>query len=292
VFTQPIQMRFNELLGGDIADVSANVYGKDLGELRRIAQEIARRLKTIEGADDIRIATPPDVPNVDVRPRSVMAGQLGSTSEDVLRAVTAIEKGVELARSYDGRVPVPVRLRMRADASDPSFRKVRLPTPDGTLVPLDRTAEIETSETPSLVAHHRGTRRIVIGFNVRGRGLGAVVEDAQAKMSDLALPEGYRLEWGGQFATLEDAQRRLMVVTPFALTTIALLLLWLFRDGRPVAFVLLNIPVAAVGGLIALNVRGLPLSISAGVGFIALSGIAVLNGVVLFTRIQQVERAG
>lgn len=292
VFTQPIQMRFNELLGGDIADVSANIYGRNLARLRDLAEQVAERLKSVDGAEDIRIASPPDVPTVDVRPRPVMSAQLGFTGDDVLRSVMAVEKGVEVARTYDGRVPVPVRVRVRADGSTTDFASLRIPTPRGELVPIERAAVIEQRETPSLVAHHGGNRRIVIGFNVRGRGLGAVVKDAQADLADFELPEGYRIEWGGQFETLKSAQRRLAVVTPIALATITLLLLWLFRDWRPAAFVLLNIPVATVGGLVALNLRGLPLSISAAVGFIALSGIAVLNGVVLFTRVQQLEKAG
>jgi heavy metal efflux system protein len=292
VFTQPIQMRFNELLGGNTADVSANVYGKDLEQLRLLAEEVASRLRTIEGAADIRIASPPDVPTVDVRPRPLLAGQLGFTGDDILRAVMAVERGVEVARSYDGRVPLSVRIKLKSDRSTTDLPSLRIPTSEGELVPILRAAQIEERRTPSIVFHHQGQRRIVIGFNVRGRGLGTVVDEAQEKMVSLKLPEGYRIEWGGQFESLQSAQRRLMVIGPLALAVIALLLLWLFRDWRPVAFVLLNVPVATVGGLLALNLRGLPLSISAAVGFIALSGIAVLNGVVLFTRIQQLEKAG
>lgn len=292
VFTQPIQMRFNELLGGDIADVSANIYGRDLSELRRLAERVADTIEAVEGAEDIRIASPPDVPNLDVRPRPILAGQMGIDGGEVLRSVMAVETGIEAARTYDGRVPIPVRVRLESDRSAPDLPSLRIPAPDGSLIPLARAAEIEESLTPSLVSHHRGMRRIVIGFNVRGRGLGAVVDDAKEELEDLELPDGYRLEWGGQYATLQSAQLRLAVIMPLALAAIALLLLGLFRDARPVAFVLLNIPVAAVGGLVALNARGLPLSISAAVGFIALSGIAVLNGVVLFTRIRQLEGGG
>jgi len=292
VFTQPIQMRFNELLGGETADVSANIYGKDLGELRTLAEGVASLLASIPGAEDIRIASPPDVPAMDVRPRPVLSGQLGLSSDDVLRTVMAVEKGVEVARSYDGRVPLPVRLRIRGAESARALPELRIPTPDGRLVPLERAASIEHDDTPSMVAHDGGNRRIVVGFNVRGRGLGAVVDQAKAKMVELRIPEGYRIEWGGQFESLKSAQRQLALVAPVVFVIITLLLLWLFRDGRPAAFVLLNVPVATVGGLVALQLRGLPLSISASVGFIALSGIAVLNGVVLFTRIQQLEREG
>jgi cobalt-zinc-cadmium resistance protein CzcA len=291
-FTQPIQMRFNELIGGDIADVTANLYGPDLDALREHAEAIARRLRAIDGVADVRIAAPPDVPTIDVRPRAVQAAQLGFTGADVLQAVTAVEQGIEVARSYDGRVPLPVRVKLASAGSDFGLGEVRVPTSDGDLLPLSSLAHIRTDRTPSRVDHHGGSRRIVVGFNVRGRGLGTVVEEAQDQMADLELPEGFRLEWGGQVETLRQAQARLLVVTPIALALVVGLLLLLFRDGRPVAMVLLNVPLAAVGGILALQLRGLPLSISASIGFIVLSGIAVLNGVVLFARIRQVERAG
>lgn len=291
VFTQPIQMRFNELLGGDIADVSVSVYGEDLEVLRELAEEVEAAMKTIEGAADVRITSPPEVPRIDVSPDPVIAGQLGLTGVEILHTVTALEKGLEAARVYDGRVSVPVRLRLDAPASQVDLPMTPVVAPGGRIIPLQRVADIEEETSPSQIAHRGARRRVIVGFNVRGQSLGAVVSEGQARLRDLRLPPGYRIEWGGQYESLEQAQAQLSVVGPIALGLIFLMLLALFRDLRLVLLVLTNVPVAAVGGLLALHLRGLPLSISAGVGFIALSGIAVLNGVVLLSRVQHLEKA-
>ncbi|MGF1509935.1 MAG: efflux RND transporter permease subunit [Myxococcota bacterium] len=290
VFTQPIQMRFNELLGGDIADVSANVYGPDLKTLRRLAEQVAERLRNIPGATDVRIGSPPEVPVMDVVPDWIMAGQLGFRAEDVLRVVEARRQGLEVGSTYDGRVPVPVRLRSGESESAMELSSHLVASRNGELVPFRRLAEINHVMTPSLIQHHRGLRRLQVGFNVRDRGLAAVVDDARTRLSDLALPSGYRIVWGGQFETLEQAKRRLAVVIPIALALVAGLLLLLFKEIRLVVFVLFQVPIAAVGGIILLGLSGLPLTISAAIGFLVLSGIAVLNGVVLWVRVQHLER--
>ncbi len=289
-FTQPIQMRFNELIGGDTADVSVSVFGPDLLELRRLAESVRSLAASVTGADDVRISAPPEVLSIDVYPHPLLAGQAGLTADDVLRTVQAVEVGIEVARVYDGRVPVPVRIKQGSEVSSATIRQTPILTGEGELVPLSSVARVEEQATPSLVAHESSSRRIVVGFNVRGRGLGSVVAEVRELVtSRVDLPEGYRLEWGGQYQSLQDAQQRLLRVGPLALVLIAALLLGLFGSIRPALFVLTNIPIAAVGGLIALSLRGLPLSISAAVGFIALSGIAVLNGVVLFARILELE---
>jgi cobalt-zinc-cadmium resistance protein CzcA len=290
-FTQPIQMRFNELLEGETADVTVSIFGPDLLRLRTEAERLARTLRDVPGAADVRITAPPEVETLQIRPRPLMAAQLGVESDEILTTVEAMESGVEVARTYRGRVPVPVRIRVRGAGAATSVPQQPVATPSGELVPLERLAQVKREATPSLIAHENGTRRIVIGFNVRERSLGAVVTEAQERL-ETDLPAGYRMSWGGQFESLEQARARLRTVAPLALAAIVGLLLFLFKSVRPAAYVLSNVPVAAVGGLVALNVRGLPLSISAIVGFIALSGIAVLNGVVLFSRIQQLERDG
>jgi len=284
-FTQPIQMRFNELVGGDVSDVSISVYGPELDGLAAIAADIEERLSGLEGATDVRIQSPPDVPLADVRPDPLRAAMHGLDTRDVLDAVRAFRVGLPAGTTYDGARAIPIRVRLETPSAF-TLEDAPLPTPAG-VVPLDAVATVEVVPSPSLVNHDDAERRVVVGFNVRGRDLGSVVEDARAALSDLPLPEGHRLRWGGQLETLRDAQRRLAVVIPLALGGIAALLLLLFRRIRPVWIIGLHVPFAALGGIVALTVRDLPVSISAAIGFVALSGIAVLNGVVLVSRIEQ-----
>lgn len=180
------------------------------------------------------------------------------------------------------------------DVSDAfSLEQAPVPTADGALLPLSRIAEVRRVQTASLVNREEAQRRIVVGFNVRGRDLGGVVEDATAAVtSALGTPMGYRLVWGGQYEHLEQAKRRLAVVIPLVMMLIVGVLLWLFRALRPALIIFANVPFAVVGGVMALSLRGLPVSISAAIGFIALSGIAVLNGVVWMTRLRQAEGMG
>ncbi len=291
-FTQPIQMRFNELVGGETTDVALSIYGPDLDELRRLAKRAAEILQGEEGAVDVRINAPPRLPLIDVAPSPLAADQAGLKVQEIMTAVTALRSGVVVGDTYEGRLKIPVRLRLEGSDRAYALPSLSLPTPSGELVPLSRVAKITQSETPALVSHKNGLRRIVVGFNVRGGSLGDVVEAAQAQVAALPLPPGYRLEWGGQYATLKAAKARMALVIPAALFGIVALLMWTFGRLRPALLILLNVPFAGVGGMIALAVRDLPVSISAAVGFIALSGIAVLNGVVLINRLLSFEKAG
>lgn len=228
-----------------------------------------------------------------MRPDPLAVAQHGLSVDGVIRAVAAVRAGVELGRSYDGPTALPVRLRLGEPPPADALERVGLPTAAGHLVPLSAVAELRTVQTPALVSHRDGERRLVVGFNVRGRSLGEVVAEARALIArGPRLAPGYRLEWGGQLATMEAAQRRMAVVVPVALISILLILIWIFHALRPALLILLNVPFAGVGGMLALAARGLPVSISAAIGFIALSGIAVLNGVVLMSRIQEQEAAG
>ncbi len=292
-FTQPIQMRFNELVGGEATDVSVSIYGEDLAELRRLADETLAILEQVEGSVDARISAPPDVRLLEVRPRHLVAAEAGFRAEDVLKHVTALRVGLDSGRTYDGPLAIPIRVKLQTDVDALRVGQVRVPTEDGRLLPLQQLAVIEEVRAPALINRHGAQRRLVVGFNVRGRDLGSVVEEAQTRLdANLTLPDGMRLEWGGQYEGLERARARLAVVVPVVLVSILVLLLWLFRNLRPALLILLNVPFAAVGGIALLSLRGMPISISAAIGFIALSGIAVLNGVVLMSALVAEEKAG
>ena len=292
-FTQPIQMRFNELLGGAVTDVTIGVYGDDLGELRKAALAVQSAILGVPGVADPRLLVPPDVPVLEVRPRFLESSQLGFTPADVLDIVQAARTGIVVGLTYDGPVRIPIRLRVANSASASDLGTVPIPLRSGGLIPLERVATIETVSAPIAVSHQNGQRRILVGFNVRDGDLGTVVGAARARVdSTLRLNSGYRLVWGGQYETLQAAKRRLMFIVPLVLVLILGVLFLAFASLRPALLISLNIPFACVGGIAALSARGLPVSMSAAVGFIALSGVAVLNGVVLISRVLALQEEG
>ncbi|NMO19838.1 CusA/CzcA family heavy metal efflux RND transporter [Pyxidicoccus fallax] len=292
-FTQPIQMRFNELLGGAVTDVALSIYGEDLGELSRLARRAAAMLREEPGAVDVRVLAPPEVPLFEVTPRPLDSARAGLGAVDVLEAVRAVRTGVEVGATWDGAVRVPIVLRLTGAPDAFSLANLPVPTDTGGLVPLSRVADVRLTSSPGLVSREGGQRRLVVGFNVRGADLGTVVGRARARVEQaLAPPDGYRLEWGGQYETLTEARQRLSLVLPAVALLIFAVLLFAFRHLRPALAIFANVPFACVGGMMALAARDLPVSISAAVGFIALSGIAVLNGVVLMSREQRLEAEG
>ena len=293
-FTQPIQMRFNELVGGSVTDVSLSIFGEDLDALHAFADDVVSAFVSVDGADDVRVLAPPSVGLLEVRPRPLEASRFGFRSEDVLAHVKAARAGIPAGTTYDGPVHVPIRVRLGPYPSALSFESYLLPTRDGSLVALSQVADISAERGPALVNHEMAQRRVVVGFNVRERDLGSVVRDAQhiLETPDLAPPEGAVLVWGGQYESLRSARVHLGIILPVVLVSMLALLLSLFRRLGPALIILLNVPFAAVGGMIALYARGLPLSVSAMVGFIALSGIAVLNGVVWVTALMNELDAG
>jgi cobalt-zinc-cadmium resistance protein CzcA len=289
-FTQPIQMRFNELLGGDVTDVSVSVFGPDLAIARGVAEDIERRLAGLDGAEDVRLLAPPGVPLLDVVPDPLRAARHGLRVADVLDAVQAYQVGLPAGATYDDVLRIPMRVRL-SPPSAVDLAGALIPTASG-LVPLSEVAQVRQVETPSVIHHDRSERRVAVGFNVRGRDLGSVAQEAQERLADMVVPAGYRPVWGGQYEAFEAAKRRLMWVVPLVLLGILAVLLLLFRRFQPVLIIALHIPFAAVGGIVALLLRDLPISISAAIGFIALSGIAVLNGVVLVARIEDEGASG
>lgn len=292
-YTQPIQMRFNELLGGSTSDIALSVFGDDLGELERLANAMARVLRGIEGAVDVRITSPPSVPLLEVRPRTLDAAQLGFDARDVLDVVRAQRAGLLAGTTFDGPIRVPVRVLLGETPSAFDVWRAQVPTEGGSLVTLSALADVELRETPALVNHQQAARRILIGFNVRERDLGSVVREAESRIeAEVPRPRGYRVVWGGQYESLTRARARLAYVVPAVLILILVLLYRVLGRVRSTVLVSLNVPFAAVGGMIALALRGMPISISAAIGFIALSGIAVLNGVVLVARMHAEEDGG
>ena len=292
-FTQPIQMRFNELLGGAVTDVAVSVYGADLAVLRELSEKIAAAIAAEKGAADVKVLAPPDVSLIEVEPKALEASQVGLGVGEVLDVVQAVKNGIEVGATYDGPLRIPVVLRVSGATGAFDLPNLRLPTATGGLVPLARVAKVETLPTPGMVSHQDGERRIVVGFNVRGADLGDLVARAQARVDRaVPLPRGYRLAWGGQYETFQEASRRLLVVVPAAVALILLALFAAFRRVKPMLVIFTNVPFACVGGMVALTIRGMPVSISAAVGFIALSGVAVLNGVVLLSRVLANEAAG
>lgn len=292
-FTQPIQMRFNELVGGSVTDVVVAVYGEDIERTRAVAERIQAIVQAVPGATDTRILAPPAVSLLEVRPRLLEAARLGFSTAEVLDLALALRVGIDVGTTWDGPTRIPIRLRLQHGSDAFTLAETMIPTPSGDVVALARIVELVHLETPALVNRHNAQRRVLVGFNVRGAELGDVVLAAQAAVErQLENTTGVRLHWGGQYAQLESARQRLAIVIPAVLLGVWILLLIVFRAFRPAAVIFLNVPFAVVGGILALWSRDLSVSISAAIGFIALSGIAVLNGVVLMSSVLQHERAG
>ena len=293
-FTQPIQMRMNELLSGVRADVAVKVYGDDLPTLARLGAQIARVLRTVRGATDLRADRVEGMPVLRATVDRHAAARLGADAQEALSMIEAIG-GRTVGSVLEGRQRYPLRVRLPAGLRDDLEALRRLPVHiagDAT-VPLRDVARLELIDEPVVINRESLARRLVVQTNVRGRDLGGFAAEAQRAVTrSVHLPPGYRLEWGGQFENLERAKLRLMVVVPLALAMILALLYASFRSVGATLLIFANVPFAATGGVLALWARGLPLSLSASVGFIALFGVAVLNGLVLVTQVRQLRAAG
>jgi cobalt-zinc-cadmium resistance protein CzcA len=292
-FTQPIEMRFNELVAGSKSDLAVKIFGDDLDVLAEKGRELASVLADVPGAADVRVEQTEGLPLIRVRADRERMARYGVSVEDVLAPVEAARSGRVVGSLIEGRRRFDVAVRL-ADgvASDPhALAAVPVEAPNGRRIPLGQLAEIELSEGPAQISREQIQRRIVVEANLRGRDLGGFVAEArEAVAARLHLPSGYYVTWGGQFEHLEAASRRLRVAVPLALLMIFLLLYAAFGSHRPALLIFLNVPIAATGGIAALLLRGMPFSISAGVGFIALFGVAVLNGVVLVSFIEKLQR--
>jgi len=281
-FTQPIEMRVDELVAGVKADVAVLLYGAELSVLGEKAKEIERALKTIPGSADVKADYQANLATVRIEPRREVLARYGLDAEDVLAVVESLG-GRESGLIFEGRARYPILVRIPSEWRTQRYLLEQLPVsrPGGQPVPLKELADIVLEETPPTVEHESNRRRTFIQCNVRGRDVASFVADAQRTIAEqVDLPPGYEIQWGGDFENLQSASQRLLLITPIVLLLIFLLLHSTFKSSRLALLIFLAVPMAASGGIFALALRGMPFSISAGVGFIALFGVAVLNGLV------------
>jgi cobalt-zinc-cadmium resistance protein CzcA len=294
-FTQPIEMRFNELIAGTRSDLAVKIFGPDLEVLKHQAEAVARVLETVRGSADVKVEQVAGLPLLRVIVDREQIARYGLTADEVLTLIQVTRVGHVVGTVVQGsrRFELVVRLVDSASADPAALGNLLMPTSHGELVPLSRVAAIRVDTGPAQISREHVQRRIVVESNIRGRDLGSFVAEAQRAVAhEVSLPTGYELTWGGQFQHLQEATGRLAVVVPLTLLLILGVLSVIFEAMRPALLIFLNVPLALSGGILTLWLRGLPLSISAVVGFIALFGIAVLNGVVLISHIRQLEAEG
>jgi len=293
--SQPIQMRTNELIAGVRSDAAAQIYGPDLEILQRLGRETAAALKPVPGIADLRPEQSTGLTYLRIRPDRARLARYGLTVDDVntVTETMAVGRGAGEVFEKDRRFALVVRTAVDYQGNLDVVRALPLKSTLGQIVPLGDVADVTLEQGPSLVNRDKQSRRFIVEFNVRGRDVVSTVEEARAAVADrVKLPAGYRIEWGGQFHNYATARARLAVVVPLALGLIVFLLWLAFGKVKPALLVFANIPFAAVGGVLALWLRGIPFSISAGVGFIALFGVAVLNGLVLVSFCLHLQDAG
>ncbi|HEY1394871.1 CusA/CzcA family heavy metal efflux RND transporter [Roseateles sp.] len=299
-FSQPIQLRFNELISGVRSDVAVKVFGDDMDQLNAAAAKIAAVLGGLDGAAEVNVEQTTGLPMLTVDIDREKAGRHGLNLQDVQQLVATATGGAHAGTLFEGdrRFAIVVRLpeALRTDLA--AIERLPVPLPKGAdgaarFLPLSEVATLSLAPGPNQVSREDGKRRVVVSANVRGRDLGSFVAEAQqAVTAQVALPSGYWLGWGGQFENLQSASERLRVVVPLALGLVFILLFAMFGNVRDGLLVFSGIPFALTGGVLALWLRGIPLSISAAVGFIALSGVAVLNGLVMISFIRQLREQG
>lgn len=288
-FSQPIELRVSELISGVRSDVALKIYGDDLEQLKRAADAAVVRLSGVPGAADVKAEQTAGLPVLRIVFNRREMARYGVRVSDVLDVVSTIggrEAGVVLEGARRFGIQVRVAEQSRNDPS--RIGELRVRTDRGVSIPLSQVVEVRIDDGPAQISHENARRRITVEMNVRGRDIARFVADAQRALSaSSAIPVGFFTEWGGQFENLQAASRRLSIVVPLALFLIFLLLYMSQGSARLAGIIFLNVPFAISGGVLALALRGLPLSISAGVGFIALFGVAVLNGLVLMSYISQ-----
>jgi cobalt-zinc-cadmium resistance protein CzcA len=293
--SQPIQLRFNELMTGVRSDVAIKIFGEDLDLLTNKAAEAIRLIENIEGVADLKAEQITGLPQIIVEYNRKRIAQYGLNIYDVNRVLRTAFAGDVAGVVFEGekRFDMVVRLdtRLRSDISN--IRNLSVPIGDGAQVPLSQLADVNFTSGPMQISRDDGKRRVTLGLNVRNRDVQSVVHEIQEKLDgELTLPPGYYLTYGGQFENLVEANKRLMIAVPIALLLILVLLFFTFKSLRYALLIFTAIPLSAIGGILALWLRGMPFSISAGIGFIALFGVAVLNGIVLISYFIQLQKEG
>jgi cobalt-zinc-cadmium resistance protein CzcA len=309
-FTQPIQMRFNELISGVRSDVAIKVYGDDFGMMEKTANQIAQILRSVNGSADVKVEQTSGLPMMEMKLDKAAIARYGLNVSDVLDVIATAIGGRETGLVFQGdrRFNIIVRLPdvlrqdieviqnlpiLLPDDNDPSDQIRTAQHIRPTYIPLKEVATLEIKDGPNQISRENGKRRVVVQSNVRGRDISSFVTDAQIALDQkLKLPAGYWLEWGGQFKNLEEAKARLSLVVPACFFMIFLLLFTALGSVKQALLVFSGVPLALTGGILTLWLRGMPFSISAAVGLIALSGVAVLNGLVMVSRINQLVREG
>lgn len=294
VFTQPIEMRMAEMVAGSRANLAVRVLGDDLKELERVGTEVDALLRTVEGSADVRRDQLTGQPILRAKLKKTALARHGIAGSEVLDLIEAIG-GLKVGEIREGerRFDLAIRLDDRYRGEPEALKKVLVPAPNGTTLPLEALVDLTFEEGPQTIRREWGKRQITIECNVRGRDIGSFVEEAQQKILDgVSIPDGYLVEFGGQFEHLIAARRRLMFVVPLSLGLILVLLYLTYQSVRDAILIFTQVPFAVVGGVFALYFSGLPFTISAAVGFVALSGIAIQNGLVVISYARSLMRRG
>jgi cobalt-zinc-cadmium resistance protein CzcA len=289
-FSQPIELRFNELISGVRSDVGIKVFGDDMNVLNTQAQAIAQKVQKISGATAVKVEQTTGLPVLNVDINHALAAQYGLSVKTIQDVVAASVGGQNVGQILQGDRRFDFEIRL-PDEQRTAQNLAQLPIqlPNGGLIQLQDVAKVETISGMSQVGRENGKRRVIVTANVEGRDLGSFVQELQATLKQQPLPAGYWLEYGGQFENLASAAARMQIVIPLALMTIFILLMAVFHNFKESLLVFSGVPFALSGGLVALWLRDIPLSMSAGVGFIALSGVAVLNGLVMLSFIKELR---
>jgi len=294
-FQQPIQMRFNELMTGARQDVVVKVYGEDLDELSIQAEKISKLIHNVDGLEDLYVEKVTGLPQIEIKFDRAKIAQFGLNISDINDAIQTAFSGKVAGIVFEGekRFDMVVRFKEANRKSLTDVQNLFIATPAGQQIPLNQLAEVSFKEGPNQIQRDNTKRRIIVGFNVRNRDVESIVTEVKGKIeSGMKLPVGYSITYGGSFENLLEAKNRLMIAVPIALLLIFVLLYFTFHSLKQSILILTAIPLSAIGGIIALWLRGMPFSISAGVGFIALFGVAVLNGIVLLSYFNQLKTSG
>ncbi len=293
--TQPMQMRFNELISGIRQDVAVKIYGDDLDILVQKANEVAKLIAPVEGVNEPIIEKVNGLPQILVEYDRDKIAQYGLNISDVNMILKTAFAGNVAGVVFEGekRFDMVIRLKREFREDVSNIQNLYIPLPSGNRIPLNQVAKVQFKESPAQVSRENGKRRIFVGFNVRGRDVESIVEEIESILNEkLKLPPGYYTTYGGQFENLREATQRLSIAVPAALLLILVLLFITFRSISQTLLIFTAVPLSAIGGVFALWLRGMPFSISAGVGFIALFGVAVLNGIVLISYFNQLKPKG
>lgn len=294
-FQQPIQMRFNELLTGARQDVVLKIFGEDLDQLTRYAQKVGALASNIEGVQDVYVEQASGLPQIVVQADRAKLARFGLNIDDVNRVVRGAFAGQKAGLVYEGekRFDLVVRLDKSQRQSADDLANMPITTPSGIQVPLSQLATVQLNLVPNQIQREDAKRRITVGFNVRGRDVESIVKEIQGRVrTEITFAPGYYITYGGAFEQLQEASKRLGVAVPVALLLILILLYFTFHSIKQGLLIFMAIPFSAIGGVLALWSRGMPFSISAGIGFIALFGVAVLNGIVLVAEFNRLKQEG